>query len=196
MTASITYDYSFGSTWKRGGTCQVARTSTTPPFSYVEIEILSPDEDDDDYIDVTITLSQPMENLSFTIHDIDSTYNGWRDEVIILTGSYTYSRGSTLQGDGTWGAPFRRSSWGDNPISSGSGAVTVTWAGPIQEVKFRYRAGISGNSENQHVALSRISFTDCLVEPQHRRAIVVPDIPQSQTVDTMSTSADGSTADL
>ncbi|OLT20029.1 hypothetical protein BJF81_06460 [Ornithinimicrobium sp. CNJ-824] len=137
-----------------------------------------------------------MENLSFSIHDIDSTYGGYRDEVVILTSGYTYSLGSTLQGSGTSSSPFRRSSWGDNPINSGSGAVTVTWAGPIQEVTFRYRAGTSGNSQNQHVALSRISFTDCLVETQPRGAIVVPDIPQSSTTSLMSTTADGGTQDL
>lgn len=124
-----------------------------------------------DNVVVTITLSEPVENLSFTIHDIDSTQNGWRDGVIIGTSGYTYVRGSNIRGvgansgSGMSNGPFRPTSWGDTPISSGQGDVQLTWAGPVQQVVFTYRALISGNSQNQHIGIGNISFTDCVVEP-------------------------------
>lgn len=183
VTATVTYAYGGGFTAsRRGDTCKVERTTTTPPFSYVEVEMVGTGGNNSitqgHFIDVTITLSQAMENLSFTIHDIDSRQSGYRDDIILVTPGGTATKGSTIIGSGTSGDPFRRNGWGDEPINSGNGSITATWAGPITAVTFRYRAGISGNSQNQHVALSRISFSDCLEAQAARRATpVANDVP-------------------
>jgi hypothetical protein len=144
-----------------GNTGRVAATSTTPSWKYIEIEQLSPLQVGDT-VTLTISLSQPVDGLSFIIHDIDSTTNGWRDEVEVLTAGFTYQLGPGLQGNGTAANRFRPNSVGDYPINSGQGDVRLTWAGTVSQVQIRYRAGITGNSGNQHIGLGNLSYKACV----------------------------------
>lgn len=164
VTATITYAANYGWDNTPGDTCRVEQTNPgapRQPWRYVELEMRSPIRQGRS-ITVTIRLSQPMENLRFQLHDIDSVSGNWQDTVQINTPGYSLVLGAGLQGDGTSGNLIRPTQWGDYYISSGLGDAVVTWAGPIQEVSFTYVAGINGNSSNQHIGLGNISFSDCI----------------------------------
>ena len=122
-----------------------------------------------DYIDVTITLSQAVTNLSFRIHDIDKTGStqqyGWNDEVWVQTAGFTAVKGTNVIGTGTDADAFRNNVFGDQAIDSGLNHVDLKWAGSLSQVKFRYRARNSGNSGNQHIGIGNISFSDCVANP-------------------------------
>lgn len=195
VTATISYaSTGQGGDNTPGDTCRVERTSSTPQWNYIELEMLQGLKEGDS-ITVTITLSQAMENLSFTLHDIDSTQGGWRDTVIVNTLGFTLARGSNIQGAGTSGDPIRPINVGDTPISSGLGDVRITWPGPIQTVTFTYRAGITGNSQNQHIGLGNISFSDCIAAPdvRARTASRQVSVSSSESFGAAVVSVDGST---
>jgi hypothetical protein len=167
VTATIAYSSTGnGGDPTPGDTGEVARTSTTPAWNYIEIEMLSPLVKDDS-VTVTITLSEPVSNLGFRIHDIDNDTNdsggvAWKDRVVVDTPGFGYARGSRLTGIGTSTDPFRNTEFEDQAIDSGLNFVDLTWAGPIQVVSFTYKAGGDGSSGNQHIGLGNISFTDCV----------------------------------
>ncbi len=158
-----------------GDTGEVAATSTMPPWNYVEIE-MTQQLTVGNYVDVTISLSAPVEGLSFVLHDIDWVDQQWYDTVIVSTPGFTHANGANVQGVGTSGNPFRPINEGDNPISSGLGDVRLTWPGTVQVVTFRYRAGITGNSQNQHIGLGNLSYQACLPAGTQRtaRALAAP----------------------
>lgn len=161
------------------GTCRVFTTTDGSNFSYVELEMCAPITAGN-YIDATLTFSEPVEKLGYFLHDIDSDAGGYQDTVVITTPGFTraFAPGTSLTGAGTAGDPIQpQQLQSDQPISSDLGAVGVFYDGPISSVSFRYRAGISGNSTNQRIGLSRIRFEDC-VEPApaspQRRSLIAP----------------------
>jgi hypothetical protein len=144
-------------------------TTTTPSWNYIEVEMTDP-LNAGDYIDVTITLSAAVANLSFRIHDIDKTGSpqqyGWNDEVWVQTPGLTAVNGTNVIGTGTSADAFRNNVFGDQAIDSGLNHVDLKWAGSLSPVKFRYRARNPGNSGNQHIGIGNISFSDCVANPQ------------------------------
>ena len=68
-------------------------------------------------------------------------------------------------GNGTALTPFRNQHTGDQDIDSGRNHVDLTWAGPVAQVQFIYKAGKTGNSDNQHIGIGNISFSDCVANP-------------------------------
>lgn len=166
VTATISFNSSGqGGDNTPGDTGTVEATATSPSWNYIEIEMLNPDVGD--YIDVTITLSEPVENFSFILHDIDSRSDSYRDTVGMITpAASSATPGSNIElGSGYWG-PI---AWGDTPISSGEGDLRLAWAGPVSSVTFRYRNSHGNRSQNQHIGLGDLSFTDC-PEPGEERA--------------------------
>ncbi len=171
ITATISYaSTGNGGDSTPGGTGQVASTTTTPPWNYIEVEMLS-QLTAGDTVTVTITFSAAITNLSFRIHDIDKTAEGWDDYVIVTTGGYTFVRGTDVIGNGTASGtttntgPFRNSHTGDQAIDSGLNHVDLTWAGPLTQIQFIYKAGMTGNSANQHIGIGNLSFSDCVANP-------------------------------
>ena len=168
VTATIAFGNGAGS-GQTGGTGTVAVTTTTPSWNYIEVEMTDP-LNAGDYIDVTITLSAAVTNLSFRIHDIDKTGSpqqyGWNDEVWVQTPGFTAVKGANVIGTGTDADAFRNNVFGDQAIDSGLNHVDLKWAGSLSQVKFRYRARNSGNSGNQHIGIGNISFSDCVANPQ------------------------------
>ncbi len=164
-----------------GDTGLVAQTTTTPAWNYIEVEMLS-QLTQGDYVEVTINLSAPVTNLGFRIHDIDKTAEGWNDQVIVVTPGFTVpTRGTDVIGIGSGSnlnatdaqpaiGPFRNQHTGDQAIDSGLNFVDLKWAGSLQQVTFRYRAGMTGNSGNQHIGIGNISFSDCVANPNGRSA--------------------------
>lgn len=165
VTATLAYSSSGqGGDNTPGDTGQVAATNTDPSWNYIELEMVSR-LSEGDYVQLTITLSEPVEGLSFVLHDIDMTSSGWRDTVRVMTGGYTFDLGGNLQGSGTNGNRFRPINNGDTPIDSGLGDVRLTWPGAVSAVQIRYIAGINGNSGNQHIGLGDLSYDACVVLP-------------------------------
>ncbi|HET6671769.1 MAG TPA: hypothetical protein VFG92_00190 [Agromyces sp.] len=164
VTATLVYSSHGQSGNRPGDTGRVAATNTTPSWNYIELEMVSR-LDEGDYVQLTITLSEPVTGLSFVLHDIDATSGGWRDTVRVMTGGYTFDLGGNLQGSGTDGDRFRPINNGDTPIESGLGDVRLTWPGQAQVVTIRYIAGITGNSGNQHIGLGDLSYDACVVLP-------------------------------
>jgi hypothetical protein len=186
LPSTVTATIAFASTGNGGdntpgGTGQVAATSTTPSWNYIEVEMLET-LSQGDFVDVTITLSAPVTNLGFRIHDIDKTGStqqyGWNDEVFVQTAGFTFVRGTNVIGTGTDGDAFRNNVFGDQAIDSGLNHVDLKWAGSVPQVKFRYRARNSGNSGNQHIGIGNISFSDCVANPNKLAGRAV----QSRTV--------------
>jgi len=172
VTASIAYaSNGQGGDSTPGGTGTVAATSTNPSWNYIEIEMLS-ELNAGDSVTLTLTLSQAVTGLSFTIHDIDKVRNGqnqvaWEDFVEIggtFSGSpvaYMSALGNNVTGAGTAASPFQPIAWGDNPIDSGLNRVTVTFNAPVNQFIIKYRAGQNGYSGNQHIGLGNISYNIC-----------------------------------
>ena len=48
--------------------------------------------------------------------------------------------------------------------------MRLTWAAPVSEVTLTYRAGMTGDSDNQHIGIGAISFTDCVAKQGGRGA--------------------------
>jgi hypothetical protein len=143
----------------------VAATNTTPSWNYLEVEMLSPLVLGDT-VTVTITFSTAVSNLSFKIHDIDHVTGDWLDQVIVVApAGYSAAKGAHVIGTGTAADPFRNSTSFDDPIESGLGDVQLSWAGPVSQVQFTYRAGITGGATNQHIGIGNISFSDCVANP-------------------------------
>lgn len=174
VTAGLAYSKSSNPV-DTGATGQVATTSTMPPWNYLELEMERNNNDRPltagDWVQLTITMSEPVTGLSFIIHDIDSTSSGWRDYINVRTPGYSVNLGNptNLQGTGSEADPIRPIQNGDLPISSGENAVRLTWNGVVQVVVIRYIAGMTGNSANQHVGLGNLSYQAC-VPPTSRSA--------------------------
>lgn len=162
-----------------GDTGQVAATNTNPSWNYIEIEMVQ-SLNAGDYVQLTITLSEPVTGLSFILHDIDMEEGrqgtAWVDHVYIDTPGFTYARGSNIQGVGSGAVgnqnqgPFRPINWGDTPISSGEGDVRLTWPGEVSQVVIRYVAGATGYSQNQHIGLGDLRYEACLPPTGGRQA--------------------------
>ena len=165
ITATIAYaSTGNGGDDTPGGTGEVAATSTSPSWNYIEVEMLR-QLTLGDTVTVTITFTQAVTNLTFRIHDIDKTSEGWDDLVIVNTTGFSYSAGTDVIGNGTAATPFRNQHTGDQAIDSGRNHVDLTWAGPVAQVQFVYKAGKTGNSANQHIGIGNISFSDCVANP-------------------------------
>jgi hypothetical protein len=165
VAASIAYSYNPGGL-AIGDTGTVAQTSTIPPWRYIELEMLRQGNPArltaGSYIQVTIALTAPVTGFSLLLHDIDSEEGGYIDSVEVVTAGWVGQRGTNIQGDGTSGNRYRPIAWGDYPISSGDGRLRLTWPGTISAATFRYVAGLTGNSANQHIGLGDLSYSACV----------------------------------
>jgi hypothetical protein len=141
---------------------------------------------------ITIAFSTTVRNIQFTITDIDNQdpfgFNQvrWSDRLTLITpptgvpvvGADIIGIGATgngtggISGDGGGGnnagtGAFRNAN-DDNNLTDGNGAgnITLTYAGPIDSVSFRYWCGGVGsssspNTSNQRINLSNITFDTC-----------------------------------
>jgi hypothetical protein len=119
---------------------------------------------------VTVKFSKPVQNVSFTFLDIDSSQtvtgkgkhetitNHWQDKVSILPAPSAQTKGSTVQGSGTTAAPWRAVTQ-DTVVADGgtTGNVTVSWSTTLDTITFVYsQDGTQDGSPK--VGLSDISF--------------------------------------
>jgi hypothetical protein len=116
---------------------------------------------------VTITFNKPVQNLTFSLLDIDSATGGYNDQVIINTPGYTGTTHKNLvgtgsaTGNGNGNGPYRPQN-GDSPVdgSSPNGNVDLAWTGPVSSVSFIYRQNGRMNG-SPFIGISDLSFQSC-----------------------------------
>jgi hypothetical protein len=117
---------------------------------------------------VTLTFSQPVQNLQLSLLDVDSsatigrhnrvTQSHWQDELSVTPAPSSQSRGSGVQGTGTSASPWRAVN-NNNVVSDTqtTGNVALSWAGPLTSVTFTYRQ--DGDQDGSpKVGISDLSF--------------------------------------
>lgn len=128
----------------------------------------------------TFTFDRPVDNLSFTILDIDSNDNStrlsnnqdfwdivWLSAVNVsspVSYSQTKANSTHLLGDGSFSNPWRARN-SNSPVdpSSAVGNVTVSFAEPLTQFTVYYGHGLrkrNGSSDpDQNIFISNLSFT-------------------------------------
>ena len=115
---------------------------------------------------VTLTFSKPVQNLSFSLLDVDSQsgllQNAYEDLVVINTAGASAHRHSNVKGAGTVADPYRAKN-SNSPVSGASADsnVDLSWTGPISSVSFTYKqdGSVSGNP---FIGISDLSFQRCV----------------------------------
>ncbi len=115
---------------------------------------------------VTLTFSKPVQNLSFSLLDVDSQsgilQNAYEDLVIINTAGGSAHRHSNVKGSGTVADPYRGKNT-NSPVagSSADSNVDLSWTGPISSVSFTYKQDGSVNG-NPFIGISDLTFQRCV----------------------------------
>jgi hypothetical protein len=111
---------------------------------------------------ITLKFSQKVQNLSFTFLDIDSSRtfgtNHWQDKVSISPAPTSQTKGSTVQGSGTVGSPWRATN-NDTvvPDNGTTGNVNVSWTTAQDTITIVYSQDGSQDGSPK-VGLSDLSF--------------------------------------
>ncbi len=143
---------------------------------------------------ITITFNKPVQNLTFSLLDIDSTPGGYYDNVIISTTGFTATKHSnvigagTANGNGNNSGPFRAPD-DDSPVagSSADGNVDLSWVGPVNSVAFTYQAERADDGEPLHRHLQPVLPVLPLTAADGVGRIVRSARPRSQVRATMVT---------
>jgi hypothetical protein len=111
---------------------------------------------------VTLTFSKPVQNVSFSLLDIDSNGGRYADQVIIDTAGWTATKHSNVKGSGTASAPYRAQN-SNSPVdgSSADSNLDLSWTGPISSVSFTYKQDGSADGD-PFIGISDIAFQYCL----------------------------------
>lgn len=92
---------------------------------------------------ITVTFSKPVQNVSFSLLDVDSQAsrptNAYEDLVTVLTPGWIGVKHSNVKGSGTAADPYRAKTT-DSPTDGSSNAsnVDLTWASKLTTVSFKY----------------------------------------------------------
>lgn len=115
---------------------------------------------------VTITFSSEVQNVSFSLLDVDSAISGrtreYEDEVrIISPASWSGSTHSNVTGSGTSNDPYRAVDT-DSPVdgSSSKSNVDLTFAGPLTQIVFTYAQNGTVYGD-PYIGISDIYFQHC-----------------------------------
>jgi len=112
----------------------------------------------------TITFSEPVVNLSFTVRDIDGgpAANTWDDRVDFNSSAGVPSSGTPASGVGYTAGTGRAFASADFGITDTTGNVTVTWAVPVTFITIKYIAGptttVARNPDFQLLVLDDLTF--------------------------------------
>jgi hypothetical protein len=115
---------------------------------------------------VTITFSKPVQNLSFSLLDVDSQIGSfgsvaYEDLVTVVTAGWSGTKHANIIGDGTPAHPYRAKN-NDSPVagSSADSNVDLTFAGPLTSVSFVYGQDGKVNG-NPFIGISDLTFSYC-----------------------------------
>jgi hypothetical protein len=116
---------------------------------------------------VTLTFSKPVQNLSFSLLDVDSAQQrgqqaGYEDLVVVNTAGFTATKHTNIIGSGTTAAPYRAKNT-NSPVagSSADSNIDLGWTGPISSVSFTY--GQDGSVDGDpFIGISDIAFQYCV----------------------------------
>jgi hypothetical protein len=91
----------------------------------------------------TITFSQPVVNLTFTVRDTDGgpAANTWDDKVDFNSSAGVPTSGAPASGVGYTAATGRAFASANVGITNTTGNVTVAWAVPVTFITIKYIAG-------------------------------------------------------
>jgi len=111
---------------------------------------------------VTLTFSKPVQNISFSLLDIDSNGGAYGDLVIINTAGWTATKHSNVKGSGTVSAPYAAQSR-NSPVdgSSADANLDLSWTGPVSAVSFTYKQDGSVTGD-PFIGISDIAFQSCV----------------------------------
>jgi hypothetical protein len=140
-------------------------TSTITGGESRVMRFTSPNNKNNTVQQVTITFSETVQNVSFSLLDVDSAISGktrlYQDLVTILTAPWGGTKHSNVMGDGTPAHPYRAVNT-DSPVLGTSSAsnVDLSFAGPLTSIKFAYSQDgkVSGDP---FIGISDILFQNC-----------------------------------
>ena len=115
---------------------------------------------------VTITFSKPVQNLSFSLLDVDSQIGNfgavaYEDLVTVVTAGWSGTRHANVIGDGTPAHPYRAKNT-NSPVagSSADSNVDLVFAGPLSSVSFLYGQDGKVNGD-PFIGISDLTFSYC-----------------------------------
>jgi hypothetical protein len=115
---------------------------------------------------ITITFSKPVQNLAFSLLDVDSARQGnqsaYEDLVVINTPGWTAVKHINVKGSGTTALPYRAQTT-NSPVdgTSADSNVDLSWTGPISSISFTYSQDGSVNGD-PFIGISDIAFQYCV----------------------------------
>ena len=115
---------------------------------------------------VTLTFSKPVQNLSFSLLDVDSQsgtpLNAYEDLVVINTAGGTAHKHSNVKGSGTAADPYRGKTT-NSPVAgtSADSNVDLSWTGPVSSVSFTYKQDGTVNG-TPFIGISDLTFQRCV----------------------------------
>ncbi|HEX4471803.1 MAG TPA: hypothetical protein VH085_07535 [Nocardioides sp.] len=141
-------------------TGSVATTDYTPGWSYLMLHHAKGMRQGD-IITLTLSLDDPVENLTLTVTDIDKIKGEWIDQVYTSPVAIASAQGPNVVGSGTSADPF--TSKVNAEIHTAAGDLTLTWPGPLSVVQLFFRVGDTKNTSTrgQHVGVGKIGFDGC-----------------------------------
>lgn len=116
---------------------------------------------------VTLTFSKPIQNLSFSLLDVDSQMGNrgqaaYEDLVVVNTAGWTGTKHSNVKGLGTTLQPYRAQTTSSPEAgSSPDSNVDLGWTGPLSSVSFTYVQDGSVNGD-PFIGISDIAFQRCV----------------------------------
>lgn len=108
---------------------------------------------------LTITFSEPVTDLTFTVADMDWLTGGYRDSVVLSPAPTTVSNGPAVQGDGTTGAPLTSTTKRVVDSSEVANRSTVTYDGPVSSFTLDFSS--TDGTTAQQIFLTDLTFTAC-----------------------------------
>ena len=132
------------------------------------------------YIDVTISFSSYVDNVSFSLNDVDKGGTGsnayWEDVIENISGnglnnnptnaSATWGSGITADSNSDWGETMYRGTESNNWDNASQ--LNLAWSNPVDSLTFRYSGGENtiSNPNYQVIGFSGIRFHEYNAVPE------------------------------
>jgi hypothetical protein len=159
VTAAVTYSAQAWQDQTPGDTGQVRSTEFPGGTQWNYVTLRHPEgADTGDTVTMTISFSQPVQNLTLRVTNIDKVTGDFIDEIVVGPATFEATVGPrvSLSGGG-----FKATAEG--AITSNQGDVTLFWSAPVQQVHITLRAADDDNAsfDGQYVGVGLIGFDNC-----------------------------------